>query len=187
MNTADNLSQSRSSTSAIDNDGPYFLENDSRGLKGSNHFVCSRILSRSSNTSSSERQYNAIEARLYAPQVEAGSKRKLELLKKRNKLEITAEITAAQEKLKIVEMFETLYESKQQRSERIKKYHQGQKQIFDQIHLSLLKIMKNDKLTYLIYINLHHIDQRMRQMYHLPHTQYTVAHQPTRIHRRRKF
>ena len=88
MNTADDLSQSRSSTSAIDDDDPYFLENDSRGLKGSNHFVSSRISSRCSNASSSERQYNANEAKLYALQVEAGSKRKLELLKERNKLEI---------------------------------------------------------------------------------------------------
>ena len=88
MNTADDLSQSRSSKSAIDDDDPYFLENDSRGLKGLNHFVCSRISSRCSNASSSERQYNANEAKLYALQVEAGSKRKLELLKERNKLEI---------------------------------------------------------------------------------------------------
>ena len=59
---------------------------------------------------------------LYALQIEAKSKRKLELLKERNKLEeaeVLAEITAAQEKLKIAEI-ETLNESKQQRSETIK-------------------------------------------------------------------
>ena len=126
VNTADNLSLSGSRTSVIDkvfDDVPYFQENDSKGSKDSNHSACSRISSRSSNTSSSERQYNATEAKLNALQVEATSKRKLELLKARNKLEeaaVLAEITAAREKLKIAEMIETLYESKQQRSEKIK-------------------------------------------------------------------
>ena len=36
--------------------------------------------------------------------------------------------------------------------------------------------MKNDKLTYLIYISLHHIDQKIRHIDYLPHTQYIVAH-----------
>ena len=105
MNTVDNLSQSGSSTSAIDeffDDVPYFRENDSKGSKGLSHSVCSRISSRSSNASSSERQYNATEAKLNALQVEAKSKRELELLKERNKLEeaeVLAEITAAREKL----------------------------------------------------------------------------------------
>ena len=120
VNTADDLSRSGSSTSAIDeffDDVPYFQESDS---KGANHSVYSRISSRFSNAGSSERQYNATEAKLYALQVEAESKRKLELQKQRNELEeaeVLAEITAAQEKLKIAEMTETLYESKQQRSE----------------------------------------------------------------------
>ena len=115
VNTADNLSQSRSSTSAIDDDDPYFQENDSKGSNGSNHSVCSRISGRSSNACG-EGQNNATESKLYALQVEVESKRKLELLKERNKLEeaeVLAEITTAQEKLKIAEMIETLYESKQ--------------------------------------------------------------------------
>ena len=126
VNTVDNLSQSGSSTSAIDkffDDVPYFWEKDSKGSQDSNHSTCSRISSRSSNPSSSERQYSATEAKLNALQVEAKSKWKLELLKARNKLEeaeVLAEITAATEKLKIAEMIETLYESKQQRSETIK-------------------------------------------------------------------
>ena len=105
VNTVDNLSQSGSSTSAIDeffDDVPYFRENDSKGSKGSSHSVCSRISSRSSNASSSECQYNTTEAKLNALQVEAKSKRELELLKERNKLEeaeVLAEITAAREKL----------------------------------------------------------------------------------------
>ena len=82
VNTADNLSQSGSSTSAIDeffDDVPYFRENDS---KGANHSVYSRISSRSSNAGSSERQYNATEAKLYALQVEAESKRVTETKKR---------------------------------------------------------------------------------------------------------
>ena len=58
VNTVDDLSQSRSSTSAIDeffDDVPYFWENDSKGANGSNRSVCSRISSKSSNVSSSER------------------------------------------------------------------------------------------------------------------------------------
>ena len=100
VNTVDNLS-----LSAIDeffDDVPYFRENDSKGSKSSSHSVCSRISSRSSNASSSERQHNATEAKLNALQVEAKSKRELELLKERNKLEeaeVLAEITAAREKL----------------------------------------------------------------------------------------
>ena len=58
----------------------------------------------------------ATEAKLCALQVEAEFKQKLELLKETNKLEqavVVAEITAAQEKLKIAKMIETLCESKQ--------------------------------------------------------------------------
>ena len=77
VNTVDNLSQSGSSTSAIDkffDDVPYFGEKDSKGSQDSNHSTCSRISSRSSNPSSSERQYSATEAKLNALQVEAKSK-----------------------------------------------------------------------------------------------------------------
>ena len=96
INKADNLSQSRSSTSAVDEfveDHSYFRENDSKGSKDSNHFVSSRISSRSSNAGSGERQYNTTEAKLYALHVEASSKQKLELLRERNKLE-EAEVLA---------------------------------------------------------------------------------------------
>ena len=58
VNTVDDLSQSGSSTSAIDvffDDVPYFCENDSKGANGSNRSACSRISSKSSNVSSSER------------------------------------------------------------------------------------------------------------------------------------
>ena len=90
INKADNLSQRRSSTSAIDEfveDDSYFRENDSKGSKDSNHSVSSRISSRSSSAGSSERQYDTTEAKLFALQVEANSKQKLELLRERNKLE----------------------------------------------------------------------------------------------------
>ena len=55
VNTADNLSQSGPSASAIDefcDDIPYFRQNDSKGSKGSNYSICSKISSRSSNASS---------------------------------------------------------------------------------------------------------------------------------------
>ena len=93
------------------------------------------------------------------------------------------ETTVAQEKLRITEMIEMLHESEQQRFE----YHQGQNQILNQVHPTLFKIMKNDKLTYLIYISLHYIDQRIRYINLLRHTQYIVAHQATRMHRKRNF
>ena len=184
VNTVDNLSQSGSSTSAIDeffDVVPYFRENDSKGSNDSNHSVYSKISSRSSNASSSERQYNTTEAKLNALQVEVESKRKLESLKERNKLEeaeVLAEITAAREKLKIAEMFETLYESKQQRSETIK---QVSSRRITNLRPSTSYLAQNDeeRQTYLIYISLHHIDQRIRHIDHLPHTQYIVAHQPT--------
>ena len=62
------------------------------------------------------------------------------------------------------------------------KYHEVQKQIFDPVHPILLKIKKNDKLSWLIYISLHHIDKRIRHIDYLPHTQNILAHQLTRIH-----
>ena len=96
INKADNLSQSRSSTSAIDEfveGDSYFRENASKGSKDSNHSVSSRISSRSSSAGTSERQYKTTEANLYALQVEANSKQKLELLRERNKLE-EAEVLA---------------------------------------------------------------------------------------------
>ena len=47
--------------------------------------------------------------------------------------------------------------------------------------------MKSDKLTYLTYISLHHIDQRIKHIDHQPHTQWIEAHQLTRIHRKKKY
>ena len=46
VNTADNLSQSGPSASAIDefcDDIPYFRQNDSKGSKGSNYSICSNF------------------------------------------------------------------------------------------------------------------------------------------------
>ena len=193
MNTFDNVSQSGSSTSAIDeffDDVPYFWENGSKGSNGSNHSVCSRIWSRSSNNSSSERQYNVSEAKLYALQVEAKSKRKLELLKERNKLEETkvlVEITAAQEKLKIAEITEMLYENKQQRSKTIK---QVSSRPITNLGLSTSYLAQNneEQQTNILYVHQSTQYRPKDKLYRSPnHTQYIVAHQPTRIHRKRKI
>ena len=54
-------------------------------------------------------------------------------------------------------------------------YHQGRKPIFDQAHPILLKIIKDEKVTYLIYISLQHIDQMTRHIDHLPHTQLKIS------------
>ena len=63
-------------------------------------------------------------------------------------MEVLAETAAAREKLEIAEMIETLYGSKQPRSETIKEVLSIpiiNNQHHPQVHLILLKIIKNDK------------------------------------------
>ena len=112
------------------------------------------------------------------------------MLKERNKLEETkvlVEITAAQEKLKIAEITEMLYENKQQRSKTIK---QVSSRPITNLGLSTSYLAQNNEERQTNILDVHQSTQYRPKdkTYRSPtHTQYIVTHQPTRIHRKRKF
>ena len=108
------------------------------------------------------------------------------MLKERNKLEETkvlVEITAAQEKLKIAEITEMLYENKQQRSKTIK---QVSSRPITNLGLSTSYLAQNNEERQTNILDVHQSTQ-YRPKDKLYQSPTPLAHQPSRIHQKRKF